>query len=41
MVKRQDVHVEETWNLRDLFKTEVDFKNALKLNLKVLLQQLH
>ena len=28
-VKRQDVPVEETWNLQDLFETEVDFENAI------------
>ena len=29
-VKRQDVAVEETWNLQDLFETEVDFENAIE-----------
>lgn len=29
-VKREDVRVEETWNLQDLFETEVDFENAIE-----------
>lgn len=30
MPKREDVKVEETWNLKDLFQTEADYEQAIK-----------